>query len=301
MMSAVTHAIGELTVTAADGRTLAVAEWGDPGGSPVFSLHGGPGSRLLRHYDDGVYVEAGARVITYDRPGYGGSDRHRGRRIVDCVADVASIADALGVERFGVIGTSMGGPHCLAVAARLPERVTRVTCAVGVAPLDAPDLDWKEGMDPLNVRELGWALEGEEVLTRELEREAAEMLERIAADPARLLGDDWQLPEADRAELARVERQAVIREGMTEAFRNGVFGWVDDDLCLVRPWGFEVEEIRVPARVVYGLTDVLVPRGHGEWLARHVPGAEVITEERGGHIADPGTLVERYRWLAGAA
>jgi pimeloyl-ACP methyl ester carboxylesterase len=95
-----------LSVAASDGRTLIVAQWGDLDGFPVFSLHGTPGSRFARHYAESAYVEVGARVITYDRPGYGGSDRHRGRRVVDCVADVADIADALGVERFAVTGGS---------------------------------------------------------------------------------------------------------------------------------------------------------------------------------------------------
>src|SRR5215468_9895250 len=169
-----------LPVRAADGRTLMVAQWGDLEGFPVFSLHGTPGSRLGRYYDESAYVEAGARVITYDRPGYGGSDRHRGRSVVDCVSDVAAIADALGVGRFAVTGGSGGGPHSLAVAARLPERVTRATCDVGVAPFDTPDFDWFEGMDPLNVREFDWALAGEEALERGYEREAAEMLARVA-------------------------------------------------------------------------------------------------------------------------
>ena len=89
-----------LPVTTAAGRALTAAQWGDRDGFPVFSLHGTPGSRLGRHYDEGAYVEAGAWVITYDRPGYGASDRHRGRRVVDCVSDVADIADALGIGRF---------------------------------------------------------------------------------------------------------------------------------------------------------------------------------------------------------
>jgi len=169
------------TVRAADGRALTVAEWGDLGGSPVFSLHGTPGSRFNRHFDENVYTEVGARVITYDRPGYGGSDRNRGRRVVDCVADVVAIADKLGIERFAVIGGSGGGPHCLAVAARPPERGTRATCDVGVAPFDTADFDWFEGMDPLNAKEVGWALEGEDVLARELEREAVETLEQVDA------------------------------------------------------------------------------------------------------------------------
>jgi pimeloyl-ACP methyl ester carboxylesterase len=174
---------GTQTVTATDGRTLTVAQWGDLDGFPVFSLHGAPGSRFARHYDESAYVEVGARVITYDRPGYGGSDRCRGRRVVGCVADVAAIADELGVERFAVTGGSVGGPHSLAVAARLPDRVTRATCAVGVVPFDTPDFDWFAGMDPLNVKEIGWALEGEEVLAREVEPWAAEMVARVADDP----------------------------------------------------------------------------------------------------------------------
>jgi pimeloyl-ACP methyl ester carboxylesterase len=84
------------TVTAASGRALMFGEWGDLDGFAVFYLHGAPGSRLVRHFDEGAYVAVGARVISYDRSGYGGSDRCRGRRIVDCIADVATIAGTLG-------------------------------------------------------------------------------------------------------------------------------------------------------------------------------------------------------------
>jgi pimeloyl-ACP methyl ester carboxylesterase len=117
-------ATGTPTVAAVDGRTLAIAECGDPDGFPVFSLHGTPGSRFVGQANASAYASVGARVITYDRPGYGGSDRFRGRRVVDSVADVSAIADSLGIERFAVTGGSWGGPHSLAVAARLPERVT---------------------------------------------------------------------------------------------------------------------------------------------------------------------------------
>jgi pimeloyl-ACP methyl ester carboxylesterase len=123
------------------------------------------------------------------------------------------------------------------------------------------------------------------------------MLERVAIDPSKLLGDDWQLSKADRAELARPERHDVMRQGISEAFRRGVWGYVDDTLCLTRPWGFEIAEIRVPTRVIYGLTDVLAPRQHGDWLAREVPNAEVVVEEHGGHFPDPNLITERYGWL----
>jgi pimeloyl-ACP methyl ester carboxylesterase len=287
-------------LVAVDGRALVCAEWGDRGGFPVFLLHGTPGSRLLREPDESRYAKVGARVITYDRPGYGGSDRRRGRRVVDCVEDVLAIADALELNRFAVVGVSGGGPHSLAVAACVPERVTRAACNVGVAPFDTPDFDWFEGMDPLNVAEFGWAVEGEDVLRRELEREAAEMLARMDVDPSKMMGDDWQLPDSDRAVLAEAEVREMIRQGMTEAFRSDVSGWVDDDLCVTRPWGFDVDQIRVPTRIVYGVDDVLVPARHGEWLARNVPNAEVVVEEHRGHMPDREATTERFGWLVQA-
>lgn len=274
-----------------------MAEWGDPDAFPVFLLHGTPGSRFGGQADASAFAKVGARVITYDRPGYGGSDRFRGRRVVDCVADVAAIADSLGVERFAVIGGSWGGAHSLAVAARLPERVTRAACAAGVAPFDTPDFDWFAGMDAVNVDEVGWALEGEDVLARNLERVSAAMVERVADDPSKLISDEVGLSEADRAVLANPERHEAMRQGINAAFRQGVWGYVDDTLCLVRPWGFDVTEIRVPTRVLYGLTDVLVPRQHGEWLAHNVPNAEVVIYEQGGHLPDPNLVTERFGWL----
>jgi pimeloyl-ACP methyl ester carboxylesterase len=288
-------ASGTQAVATADGRTLTIAEWGDLDGFPVFSLHGTPGSRFARHYDESAYANVGARVITYDRPGYGESDRLRRRRVVDSVADVSTIADSLGIERFAVSGGSWGGPHSLAVAARLPERVTRAACVAGVAPFDMPGFDWFAGMDAVNIDEMGWALEGEDVLAREVERMAAAWLERVAKDPSK--AGEVEFSEADRAVMARPEQQEVTRQMLNEAFRHGVWGYVDDALCLVQPWGFDVTEIRVPTRVLYGLTDVLVPRQHGEWLGQNVPNAEVVIDEQGGHFSDPNLVTERFGWL----
>ena len=291
-------ASGTQTVAAADGRTLTIAQRGDPDGFPVFLLYGTLGSRFVGQADESVYANVGARVITYDRPGYGGSDRFRGRRVLDSVADVSAIADNLGIERFAVTGGSWGGAHSLAVAARLPERVTRAACAAGVAPFDMPGFDWFAGMDAVNIEEIGWAREGEDVLAREIERVAASMLKRVADDSSKLVSEsEVEFSEADRAVMARRERHEMIRRMLTEAFRSGVWGYVDDTLCLIQPWGFDVTEIRVPTRVLYGLTDVLVPRQHGEWLGQNVPNAEVVIDEQGGHFADPNLVAERFGWL----
>jgi len=129
-----------------------------------------------------------------------------------------------------VSGGSWGGPHSLAVAAGLPERVTRAACQAGVAPFDMPGFDWFADMDAVNIEELGWALQGEDVLARNIERVASRMLERVAGDPSKMISDSVQLSEADRAQMANPERREMIRRDINEAFRHGVWGYVDDVL-----------------------------------------------------------------------
>ena len=289
------------TVTTSDGRVLAFAVWGDPDGFPVLALHGTPGCRLERWPDEGLYRRLGVCLVTHDRAGYGRSTRRRGRRIVDEVDDVVLLADHLGFERFGVTGGSGGGPHALACAALLPDRVVRETCTVGVAPLGQPGIEqeaWLAGMDPENIKEFGWAMAGEDVLFTELEAEYARVAARVALDPATVLGD-FELSESDRAQLARPELMQIIRESTAEQGVNGVGGWVDDDLAVLRPWGFDVDQIAVPVLVRYGATDVLVPPAHGEWLAENVPGCIVKVDDVAGHFAsDPEQASEEgLRWL----
>ena len=287
------------SVTLADGRLIAYEEVGDPAGVPLFVLHGTPGSRLSSlHQNPSRVADAGLRVITYDRPGYGRSGRHRGRRVVDCVPDVAAIADELALEHFAVTGGSGGGPHALAVGARLPRRVTRVLCTVSGAPFDA-DLNWFEGMDRTNVREFGWALEGEETLSRELQREAQETLAGLEEDPAALFRD-IDLAPADRAALEDEDLRQGLSRSLREALREGVWGWVDDDLAFINPWGFDVSELQVPVEVRYGSADVLVPPTHGAWLAAHIRNAVVTVEADAGHLATPDEHLARLKAFVAA-
>lgn len=283
------------TVDTPDGRTLAYEHQGNPNGAPVFVLHGTPGSRLSgQHPDADAVTEAGLWLITYDRPGYGRSTRRHGRSVVDCAADITTIADELRIERFSVTGTSGGGPHSLAAAARLPDRVIRAECNVGPAPYGAEGLDYFDGMDPENVKELQWGLKGEETLAPNLEREAQRALARVEEDPSALL-ENFNLSEADRAVLALEIVKQRTRLSFREAMVQGVGGWVDDDLAFIRPWGFELAEIRVPVQVRYGAGDVLVPAGHGAWLATHVPNATVLLDDGAGHMSTPDDRLERVR------
>src|SRR4051794_25030273 len=209
------------TIALPDGRTLAYAEWGDPQGRPIISCHGTPGCRLNRHPNQDLVQTTGARVIAFDRPGYGRSSRREGRRVVDVVEDVERLADHLGLSTFAVAGGSGGGPHALAVASLLGDRVTRAGCVVGVAPYDVLGEEWFAGMDPMNIKEFSWALEGEQRLHAELTREDAEMRTRVASDPSSVLGD-FDLPEADRKVLARADVASVIRDSTEEQSVNGV-------------------------------------------------------------------------------
>ena len=120
-------------------------------------------------------------------------------------------------------------------------------------------LDGRNGSQ--NQEEFGWAEQGEHVLQAELEREAVALLERIEADPSQVLSEDWQLDPADRQVLAIPQMQRMLGEMLEEAYRAGVWGWVDDDLAYLQPWGFDLGEITVPVQVCYGTKDVLVPSG----------------------------------------
>jgi len=289
------------TLVTPDGRTLGYATWGDPDGFPILSLHGTPGCRFNRWPNEEIYEQLGIHLVTHDRAGYGRSDRHRGRSVADEAADVAALADELGFDRFGVTGGSGGGPHVLACAALLPDRVVRAVCAVGVAPLGSPGLEadeWTAGMDAENVKEFNWARAGEDVLVPELEREHREAEERVANDPSTLLGD-FELSESDRAQMTRPETMQVIREATAEEALNGVGGWADDDLAFVKPWGFDVGAVAVPVLIRYGLTDVLVPPAHGEWLAANVPGCIVEVETSAGHLGEnpEEQIAADARWL----
>lgn len=286
-------------VSAPDGRTLGVAQWGDQDGSPVFVLHGIPGSRLVRPRDEEAIQRAGLRLVTYDRPGYGASHRQPGRRVVDCAQDVAAIADALGLGRFAVSGFCGGGPHALAVAARLDGRVTAAECQRGSTPFEAgaEGLDWWAGMSPEGVAEFGWALDGERALHENLVRLAEEKLARMALDRANLrAARDAQAG----AELARPDAVREFVNAMRGDFTAGIWGRVDDNLAVVAGWGFSLDEIAVPVTIRYGARDSEISPDHAEWLGAHIPDATVVVDPDGGHFLEHGTWIEELRALVTA-
>jgi pimeloyl-ACP methyl ester carboxylesterase len=277
------HPVREGTVTTPDGRTLAYLERGAQDGLPVFALHGTPGCRFVRHSDPELYERHGVRWIAYDRPGYGLSDPHLGRSVADAPADIAALADGLGLDRFAVVGGSGGAPHALACGALLGARVIRVGALVTPAPPDAEDFDFFEGLADLNVQEFSAALEGREAIEGFLQPYVEGIRENVDAVIEEML---TELPEIDRQRASKPEQRAIMREGWTEAVRQGSRGWADDDLAFAKPWGFDLGGVAVETRVWQGELDVLTPRPHGEYVASRLPNGEFELLEGGGHFLD---------------
>jgi pimeloyl-ACP methyl ester carboxylesterase len=286
----------EGTAKARDGRTLTFVERGAPDGLPVIVCHGTPGSRFARHPDPELYARHGVKMVAYDRPGYGGSDPNIGRSVADAAPDVEAIADELGFERFAVVGGSGGAPHALACGALLGDRVLRVGALVTPAPSDTDDFDFYEGLADINVREFGAAVEGREAVEAFIEP----YVDAIRSDPDAVIEEILsELPEVDRELASRDSFRAVMRESFTEAVRQGVRGWADDDLAFAKPWGFEPEDVHAEVRLWQGELDVLAPRAHGEYVASRLPNARFELLEGGGHFLDEewNTVLP---WLVGS-
>jgi pimeloyl-ACP methyl ester carboxylesterase len=283
------------SVPAPEGRTLAVREAGDPGGLPVLVLHGTPGSSILSQSHVRDAEQRGIRLVSYARPGYEGSSRNAGRSVADGAEDVAAVCDTLGIESCCVWGFSGGGPHALAAAALLPDRVAAVAALVSVAPFDADGLDFFAGMGEANVRDFRIAVAGGEPHVAGLASQRAELL---AAGPEELVAM-WEtlLGPADR-EVATAGLAAAVLARLCAGIEPGIDGWVDDERAFTRPWGFELEAIRVPVLLWQGEQDRMVPPAHGRWLAERIPGVEARFTADDGHL----TLTERripevHAWL----
>jgi len=239
-------------------------------------------------------AERGIRLISYDRPGYGGSSPHDGRSVADAAADVGMIADALGVGRFGTYGGSGGGPHTLACASLLAERVVGAIAIASVAPYGVEGLDWTAGMGQGNIDEFGAAQQSRDALAEFTARERDELL---AADPAAMV-------EAIRTLVSPVDAAALTGDlgdymlaSIRAAIDESVEGWVEDDLAFLRPWGFDLESVGVPVALWHGEQDLFVPIAHGRWLAEHLDGAEVHIEPEHGHLSLVARVPEMHAWL----
>ena len=282
------------TIRTPDGRDLCLEIAGE-GTHAILVHNGSPNSRHLY----GPWVEdataRGARLISYDRPGYGGSTPRPGHRVADAAGDVQTIADALGIDRLAMWGGSGGGPYALACAALLPELVSAAAILGSVAPWGPPDLDYFAGMGEDNVRDTKLYLEDPEASRQDLARQRDEMLGVTAEQMAQ--GLKSLLSETDAAVLTG-EFAEWLTASMHDGLAPGAEGWFDDGAALMAPWGFEFESITIPVKVWQGRNDQFVPFQHGQWLAEHVPGAQAELSDTDGHLTlFTKRMPEVHEWL----
>jgi pimeloyl-ACP methyl ester carboxylesterase len=287
-----------LVVQTPDGRTLAVSDAGAPVRTPDRAVDRardagtpdtGPSALTLVWHNGSPHtgrlltpVVAAARarnirVVTYARPGYGGSTPLPDRDVASAAADVAAIADALGLGRFTVAGYSGGGPHALACAAVLQDRVlATVTLASPVPYTD--ELDWFGGMAAPGA--LRSARQGREARAR--------FAETDEFDPNIFTQADW---DALRTEWSAVGDDAGA------AGAAGTEGLIDDDVAFASPWGCDPSLISGPVLVVQGGEDRVIPRSHGESLLRRTPTAELWLRPRDGHVSILRAVPVALDWL----
>ncbi len=266
------------TVELRDGRTLAFEVGGDPAGEPVLFFHGTGDSRLARHPDDGLTASLGVRLVTVDRPGVGGSTRLADRTLLDWPPDVAALADALGIERFAVGGWSGGGPHALATAHALGERVTRVALASPLAPFDRPgNRDLVENSDLRMIWRLSHVKWVAAAAGRAESKSAVKDMHKFVAGIAKGA-------PADAAVLSDPVLEPMFEAEMAEALAQHGSG-VLDDMWAFLDWGFAPEDITQRAEVFYGTKDDILSPEMYRGLVERLPDAGSAEWEGEGHYA----------------
>jgi pimeloyl-ACP methyl ester carboxylesterase len=262
-------------ITLSDGRDIAFSEIGDTSGSIIFYFHGAPTSRLSLVPWEMEFANRGLRVVSPDRPGYGGSSPQPGRTMSDWPTDVARLADALGIDRFIVAGYSSGGPYAVACAVLLPKRVSGVVVLAGVT-----DMAWPEAWDGYFEVEIDMMrMPDEQSVTARCE-------ELFGADGSGLLrSSGLELPEPDTALLSDEKTANAMLASITEAFRQGVGGYAQDVFVQGRAWPFAPGEITMPTIVAHGEFDTIVPVAHSRHTAELIPGSSLRILAGHGHIS----------------
>lgn len=263
-----------------DGRLVRVYDTGGQDASDALTVlwhHGSPQTGAPLEPLLSAAAARGIRLLSYGRPSYGGSSPHPGRNVASAAADVAQIVDALGVARFSVMGASGGGPHALACAALLPDRVMGVVCLASLAPF-TETFDWYAGM--VSDGGLRAAAAGREARERYAASDEFDESSFTPADWAALKGA-WVTLGADAG----------------QADAAGPDGLIDDDLAFVAPWGFEVTQIDTPVLLVQGGQDRVVPTTHADWLTRNCQSSELWLRPRDGHISILSASPVAMDWL----
>jgi pimeloyl-ACP methyl ester carboxylesterase len=203
------------------------------------------------------------------------------RSIADAADDIAELANALNLQTFCVMGVSGGGPYALACQARLPERVQLTTVVSGLGPVGHPPALRQMGALAWSALQLSCAWPG---LMRWFFASRARAFRRDPEGFLLSLVRRWSRSDQELFERTKVREMllADLREVLIHG--QGAEGLVQEMQLYFR-WGFELSDIPRDSKVVlwHGQDDQLVPPFMADYVAQHLPGAEVEYRP-GGHF-----------------
>jgi pimeloyl-ACP methyl ester carboxylesterase len=284
------------SIPTGDGRELCLEIGGDGSGIPVLVHNGTPNSR---HLFDPWLADAenkGICLISYDRPGYGGSTAYPGHTVASGADDVRAIAGALGLDRLGVWGVSGGGLYALACAARLGGLVVAVGVVASLAPYGKPGLDYFQRMGERNLEDIELFFSDQEAARR---KGLDDWQEFMAASPEQLAEGLKSLLSPADAQVFTGELADFPARSAHDGLEAGDQGWWDDGVSHLSDWGFDLGAIRTPTKVWHGRQDRFVPVQHGEWLIATIPNAEGEISDIDGHLTWTARIGEVHDWLLG--
>jgi pimeloyl-ACP methyl ester carboxylesterase len=266
-----------------NGSTVALSEYGDAHGAPVFFCHGWPSSRTMAELADDAARELGARIISPDRPGIRDSPLQSNRRLIDWPPLLNEIADRMGIDRFRILAISGGAPYAYASGWMTPERVEKIAVVSGAPPLD--ELSDYAGLLPIHRRMLqlrSWRPGLLKPLFY-LARPLVAMRMPIRLRPLLLKF----LQPCDANVLRESRAFEVCFESARQAWRLSARGVMTDAEIYAAPWGFPLEEVRTPIALWHGTKD----RTFAPWLAKDVakrlPNCQFHLIEGAGHYSLP--------------
>jgi pimeloyl-ACP methyl ester carboxylesterase len=270
----------EGSVRLRDGRTLSYGTHGPADGRPVVFCHSLPGSHVQPHFTESLMDELGVHLVAPDRPGFGRSDFQPGRTVSAWADDVAQLADALGLERFRLLGISAGAPDVVACGARLGDRIERAAIMGGITPADPPSLIHSVAPPPVR-----WAVRRSRRVSHGIH---AALVAGMRRKPDRAMAAMSKSPSAiDSEVLGRPEVSQFVVALTLAAAEQGVRGWVYDDWLLGRPWDVSPADVdpRVHVDLWYGDEDPAVPPEHARTFADAMPNATLHLLEGEAHFS----------------
>ncbi|TIW06045.1 MAG: alpha/beta hydrolase [Mesorhizobium sp.] len=285
------------TVRISEHESVRVYEVGPPDVPVVIGIHGTPSSgvnEVLKYVATGPVF---CRLVTFDRQGYGCSTPRPGRKVRDIVPIIEAVLNRLSLDVAAVYGVSGGGPHALAAAALLPDRISRVASIGGIGPNFGPGFDYMDGQIPLARQEMLAARSDLDAL-RDFYRRYIVTMDMPDVGKQWFSENDLRVSRFMREVMASVKKKIEQQLSLHEADFSQENAYIDDFQSFASPWGFELGSIKIPSRFFHGLADLMVPRRHSEWLQSQIPNAGLELFPNFGHTLSQ-IMPHVFAWLVG--